>query len=535
MIMRRSVSDTASARPWLLSSLLMLVAAPAFAVAIDVEVDQAVAAAREYSKENQREIVEELATLLAIPNVASDTANIRANADLIVSMLEQRGIDARLLEADGSPPAVYGEIDRGRRHTILVYAHYDGQPVQTELWDSDPWVPVMRSGTLEQEAQIIAFEDLPDNMPGEWRLFGRSASDDKAPIVGVLAAIDALQAADIPLSVNLKFFFEGEEEAGSSHLRDMISRHAELLQADFWLFCDGPTHQTRTQLISFGVRGVTGVDITLFGPARQLHSGHYGNWAPNPIMMLSNLLASMRSPDGEILIEGFADAVPAPSDEALAAIAAAPDVDAMLREELALGWTEGNGQRLERLLLNPAMNVRGISGGAVGADAKNAIADQATASIGFRLVPDLTPERVRELVDTHIEEQGYTIVSEPPDSDTLRGNERVALVEWSEHGYPAVWMDMADPRALAVSDVLSVARGGQLIRLPTMGGSLPLNVIRETLDVPIIILPIANHDNNQHSPNENLRLQNLWDAIEIYAAVFAAAEDALDARAEPAE
>ena len=535
MIMRRNVSVTASARPWLASAILMLVTAPAFAVILENEVSQAVAAARDYTEEHQREIIGELATLLAIPNVASDDQNIRANADLIVSMLGQRGIDARLLEAGGGPPAVYGEIDVGRRHTILIYAHYDGQPVQTELWESDPWVPIVRSGTLEQDAQTIPFEDLPENIPGEWRVFGRSASDDKAPIVGVLAAVDALRSSGIPLSANIKFLFEGEEEAGSSHLRELVSSNAELLKADFWLFCDGPTHQTRTQLVSFGVRGVTGVDITLFGAVRQLHSGHYGNWAPNPIMMLSSLLTSMRSPDGEILIEGFADAVPPPTDDALAAIASAPNVDVILREQLALGWTEGNGERLERLLLNPAMNVRGISGGAVGEDARNAIADQATASVGFRLVPDLTPDLVRELVDAHIEAQGYTIVREPPDAETLSTNERVALVEWSEHGYPAVWLDMGDPRALAVSDILRLARSGRLIRLPTMGGSLPLNIVKEELDVPIIILPIANHDNNQHGPNENLRLQNLWDAIEIYAAILASAEDALDARSEPAE
>jgi acetylornithine deacetylase/succinyl-diaminopimelate desuccinylase-like protein len=129
---------------------------------------------------------------------------------------------------------------------------------------------------------------------------------------------------------------------------------------------------------------------------------------------------------------------------------------------------------------------------------------------------------VRVLVEQHIRKQGYTLVSTVPDVETLRQHEKIALLEWSDHGYPAVWMDMSDPRATALSTILMRARDGKVVRVPTMGGSLPLHDIQQTLNVPIVMLPMANHDNNQHSPNENLRVQNLWDAIEIYAAVFSA-------------
>ncbi len=484
-------------------------------------VDEAVAAARTHSGANQTRIIREFADLLTLRNVASNHDDMRRNAEFILQMMRRRGVESRLLEAPGSPPVVFGELNRGAAHTVLIYAHYDGQPVQRELWASDPWQPVLREGRLEDNAATVDLDSLPSEIPGEWRLYARSAGDDKAPIIGILSAIDALAAADIPVSVNIKFFLDGEEEAGSPHLADVIRRYRKLLQADFWLFCDGPVHQTRRQLISFGVRGVTGADVTVYGPLRQLHSGHYGNWAPNPVMMLVHLLASMRGPDGEILVDGFAEAVPEPGAVVLAAIAAAPPVDELLRKDLALGWTEGSGQRLERLIMNPAINVRGIRAGGVGKTARNAISDYATVSLGFRLVPNLTPEKVQALVDAHIRKQGYTIVREPPDSQTLGQHEKVALVEWRESGYPAVWMDMDDLRAQAMSRILLQARDGELVRLPTMGGSLPLHVIREGLGVPIVMLPMANHDNNQHSPNENLRIQNLWDAIEIYAAVLA--------------
>ncbi|MCZ6560092.1 MAG: M20/M25/M40 family metallo-hydrolase [Gammaproteobacteria bacterium] len=517
--MKQAVFVIKTAKLWLFSALLIFcLPGPAGA---DVSVAQAVAAARTYTRDNQGRIVREFADLLALRNVASNHDDMRRNASFIMEMMQRRGVEARLLEAPGSPPVIFGELDRGAEHTVLIYAHYDGQPVQRELWKSDPWQPTLRQGRLEDNAAIVDLESLPAEIPGEWRMYARSAGDDKPPIIGVLSAIDALAAADIPLSVNLKFFLDGEEEAGSPHLADMLRRHAGVLQADFWLFCDGPIHQTRQQLLSFGVRGMTGADITVYGPARQLHSGHYGNWAPNPIMMLTHLLASMRAPDGEILVDGFAEAVPEPSAEALEAIAAAPPVEELLREDLALGWVEGNGERLERLIMNPAINIRGIKAGGVGKEARNAIVDQATVSIGFRLVPDLTPGKVKELIDAHIQKQGYTIVSEPPDFQILGQHEKVALVEWREYGYPAVWLDMNDSRAQAMSRILLQARDGELVRMPTMGGSLPLHVIREELEVPIVLLPIANHDNNQHSPNENLRMQNLWDAIEIYAAVLA--------------
>ncbi|MCZ6716231.1 MAG: M20/M25/M40 family metallo-hydrolase [Gammaproteobacteria bacterium] len=520
--MKRVVFVIRNAKPWLFSALLVF-CPPLMAEAGDPEslVVQAVAAARKHSSANQTGIIREFMDLLALRNVASNHDDMRRNAEFILQMMRRRGVKSQLLEAPGSPPVVFGELNRGAAHTVLIYAHYDGQPVQRELWASDPWQPVLREGRLEDNAATVNLDSLPDEIPGEWRLYARSAGDDKAPIIGVLSAIDALAAADIPVSVNLKFFLDGEEEAGSPHLEDMIRRHANLLQADFWLFCDGPVHQTRRQLVSFGVRGMTAADVTVYGPSRQLHSGHYGNWAPNPIMMLAHLLVSMRAPDGRILVDGFAEAVPEPSAEALSAIAAAPPVDELLRKDLALGWTEGSGQRLERLIMNPAINVRGIRAGGVGKTARNAIVDRATVSLGFRLVPDLTPEKVQALVDAHIQKQGYTIVREPPDVQTLGQHEKVALVEWREYGYPAVWMDMNDLRAQAMSRILQQARDGELIRTPTMGGSLPLHVIREGLGVPIVMLPIANHDNNQHSPNENLRMQNLWDAIEIYAAVLA--------------
>ena len=183
---------------------------------------------RAWRQAHAGQVVRELADLVALPNVASDAVAIRRNAEAIVKMLQRRGVAARLLEVAGSPPAVYGElVTPGARRTLMVYAHYDGQPVVPAQWATGPWTPVLRDGPREKNGREVAFEKADGRTDGEWRLYGRSTGDDKAPIVGVLAALDALRAASIPPSVNLKLFFEGEEEAGSPHLQAMLAQHAD--------------------------------------------------------------------------------------------------------------------------------------------------------------------------------------------------------------------------------------------------------------------------------------------------------------------
>ncbi|HEX3865363.1 MAG TPA: M20/M25/M40 family metallo-hydrolase, partial [Gemmatimonadaceae bacterium] len=206
----------------------------------------------DFTASHDSRIVRGLSNFLAIPNLASDRVDIRRNAEYLRDLLTTHGISARIIEStSGSPPAVYGELaaSPSAAKTIVFYAHYDGQPVDSTKWTTPPWQPVLRDKPVEDGGAIIALPSVPGRMQGEWRLYGRSASDDKAPIIAMLAALDALSAAHIPRSVNLKFFFEGEEEAGSGHLREMLARNASLLSADAWLFGDGPIHQSRRQQI----------------------------------------------------------------------------------------------------------------------------------------------------------------------------------------------------------------------------------------------------------------------------------------------
>jgi len=476
---------------------------------------------RSYRATHEAAIVGELAGLLSLPNVASDTPNIEKNAESIVAALRKRGVSTELLRLPGAPPVVYGELAvPGATRTAILYAHYDGQPVVASQWAGDPWKPVWRDRTFEEGGREIPPESVRPPINPEWRIYARSASDDKAPIVALLSALDALRAAAIPLSVNLKFFLEGEEEAGSPHLEKLLEKHASRLKGDLWLLFDGPVHQTRRMQIYLGARGVMGVEITTYGASRRLHSGHYGNWAPNPVVELTELVSSMRDTEGRIRIAGFSDDVCPLTETERRAVAAAPDMDATLREEMGLARSEGQGENLLETLLRPALNLRGISGGEIGSRATNSIPTEATASIDFRLVPDQTPERVQIRVEEHIRRQGYAILRETPEPETRRKTPRVVRVRW-ESGYPAARTSMNLPVSRAVAQVVEEAAGSPIMQLPMLGGSIPMYLFTEKLKTPAVGIPIVNHDNNQHAANENLRLQNLWDGIETCAALLA--------------
>ena len=477
---------------------------------------------RAYRAAHEKEIVRELSDLLALPNVADRVADIDRNTERLTEMLRRRGFEVRRLSAgEGTPPSLYGELRvPGATRTVMFYAHFDGQPADQKGWLSDPWKPLLRTGPIGEGTKEVDLASVQGPLDPEWRLYARSASDDKGPIVALLAAVDALRAAGVQPSVNVKLFLEGEEEQGSPHLTEILRRNKELLGADVWLLCDGPVHQTRRMQVFFGARGVSGLEITVYGPARPLHSGHYGNWAPNPAVALAHLVASLRDEDGRIRVPGFYDDVRPLTEAEKKALAAMPAVEEGLARDLGLGRTEGSGARLQDRVMEPALNVRGLRSADVGDAAANAIPTEAQASIDFRLVPDQTPRKVRERVEAFLRSQGWFLVSEALDMETRRAHPKIARLSWSLD-YPAARTDMSLPVSRAVISVVEEAVGGPAVQVPMLGGSVPMSLFTETLKAPVIGVPMVNHDNNQHGANENLRLRNLWDGIEVYALLMA--------------
>jgi len=231
-------------------------------------------AAREWRTRHERAIVDEFVTLLAIPNIAADRANIQRNAETIAGMMEKRGVASKLVTVPGANPVVLGEIKTpGATRTVVFYAHYDGQPLDPREWATPPFTPTLRNRQFEKDGQVIPLPAPGTAFDPEWRLYARGAADDKAPIVAMMAALDAIRAAGLKTKSNIKFVFEGEEEAGSPNFEKILAGNKALFAGDVWLSCDGPVHQSRRQLLTFGDRGISSVDITVYGPRIELHSG----------------------------------------------------------------------------------------------------------------------------------------------------------------------------------------------------------------------------------------------------------------------
>lgn len=479
---------------------------------------------REYRRANEIRILQEFVELLSISNVASDRENIRRNAAHIIEMMKRRGLKPQLLEAEGknAPPAIYGEyIVPNAKRTVIFYAHYDGQPTDPKQWTGSlPWIPQLRTDSLERGGQNIQMPKANETINPEWRLYARSASDDKAGVMAILTAFDALIAAKKQPSVNIKFFFEGEEEAGSSHLGEILARNKELLKSDGWIVCDGPVHQSGRKQVVFGVRGDTNVDVTVYGATRPLHSGHYGNWSPNPALTLAKLLSSMKDDNGMVTIKGWYDDVEPLGKDELQAIKDAPQYDAEIKRQLGLARTEGSSKSLLELINLPSLNINGMASGDVGSLARNVIPTTASAVLDLRLVKGNDYKRQVEKLRTHIKQQGFYVIDREPTAEERLQHPLIAKVIHRDGGYNAQRTKMDLPISLSVLEAVQSASSEPIVKMPTLGGSLPLSIISDNLNVPTITVPIANYDNNQHAENENIRLQNLWDGIEIFAALM---------------
>jgi len=499
-----------------LSALFLIVFALASARAADLR-----SKVQQYTLAHETAIVAELDALTRLKSVAADPAGIAATAHQLEDALKLRGFEvSELITGTGTPAAVFGSLKTpGAKRTVVFYAHYDGQPVTPSQWSSDPFEPVMREHALTDAARDVDWKKAAPPFDPEWRLFGRAVSDDKASIAAFLAAYDALKATHTHPSVNIKVLWEGEEEAGSTHLSKALRDNQALLAADLFLIGDGPVHQTRRPMVYFGARGVMSLEATVYGPLRALHDGHYGNWVPNPAAMAATLIAQMRDDDGRITIPGFSDSVRAITPAEQAALNDLPPVGDALKREFGIGRSEGSDE-LPASIMRPALNIRGIRAGQVGDTAANAIPVNAVISLDFRLVPDQTPAAVRASVERFLSAHGWSIVSEEPVLAARLKSPRIVRLVW-DAGYPALRSDMSTPAAKAVIAAASQAAGAKVVVLPMAGGSVPLYMFADVFAAPIICLPIVNHDNNQHAANENLRLQNLWDGINTYAALMA--------------
>jgi len=489
------------------------------ALLVGATTQETVARVRSWRAEHEKQILRELFDFLSIPNVASNQADIRRNADALTRMFERRRFAPEIIPTGGSPLVVAERRVPNVRRTLTFYFHYDGQPVDPSEWTYEaPFKPVIVAAH-EPAGRTLTLDTWQDKIDPEWRVYGRSASDDKSPILAFLAAIEALDASNIALTSNVRVIIEGEEEAGSPHLEAALRDHADRIRADGLLLVDGPRHPSDRATLNFGARGIMNAVVTVYGPARDLHSGNYGNWAPNPALGLARLLASMKDAEGRVTIGGFYDdAAPLTADERKA-IDEIPDVAQTLMKTFGFSRPETT-ERLELRHNLPTLNINAMdAGGGVGGQGRTVIPASAQARLDLRFVKGIDPTKQFDRLVAHIKQQGYFIVDREPDAETRAAHALIASVA-RVGGYPAGRTAMDAPIARAISKAVADAAGGPIVRLPTIGGSAPFYLFSDVLKVPTIGLSIVNFDNNQHGANENLRVQNLWDGIETMAAIL---------------
>jgi len=475
------------------------------------------AAVESWVASHQQAVIRELVELASIPNVARDGDGIRRNAVHLKALLERHGLAAEILETAGNP-LVYGErkVARAAR-TVLYYIHYDGQPVDPARWkQAGPFQPILRDGRMEDGAREIASFNTLARFDDNWRLYGRSTSDDKGPIVAFCAALDAIGGRP---SATVRVVIDGEEEAGSPSLAPAVARYRDKFRADLLVVLDGPGHATGRPTLSFGGRGEVSLELTVYGPKFALHSGHYGNWIPNPAVRLAQLLASMKDEQGRTTIAGFYDSVPPLTADVRRVLQAVPDDEPALLRLFGVARPDAVGESLQEAIQYPSLNVRGVRSGYVGADARTIIPAEAVAALDIRLVKETPGEAQVAKVLAHIRRQGWHIVEADPDDATRMRYPKLVRVVPGEIT-EAYRTEMTDPEAVRLTRALEGAWGEPPVRIRTMGGTVPITQFIRELGFPAVALPIVNFDNNQHSENENLRLGSLWHGIVSLAAAL---------------
>lgn len=466
-----------------------------------------------------RHTIDELIDFIAIPNDALNHADINRNLTWLTRKFSERGFNTSELPTSGESLFFAALPMQEGKPTLLLYMHFDGQSVDPARWDQpDPYKVVIKAPDGAGGWQVRSLNELSDGIQEDWRLFGRSVSDDKGPIVMLLNALDLIRKEGRELPYNLKVILDGEEERSSAPLAEAVGTYRELLQADYLLIHDGPVHYTGHPTMVYGCRGITTLTLTTYGPIRPQHSGHYGNYAPNPNLQLAQILASMKDADGRVTIPGYYDGITL-SEAEMAVLRAVPDDPARIDGDLQVGRPDKVGSFYQEALQYPSLNIRGMASGWVGPEARTIVPATATAELDLRLVPESDGTRLKQLIKKHIESQGYQVTDRVPDAQMRTSGTRWVTV--AESGVTdAFRTPLDDPFGQHLAALLGSTFGDPVVQIRTSGGTVPIAPFVNALKIPAFIVPLVNPDNNQHSPNENLRIGQITYGLRAFQAIL---------------
>lgn len=434
-----------------------------------------------YVDQNRERFLGELFALLRQPSISVANQGVTECAELLKGQMEDIGIPARILSTAGHP-VVYGEVKAaGAKRTVLIYGHYDVQPPDPlESWKSPPFEPTIRDG----------------------RIYGRGTGDNKGQFFAHLKAVEAILKVRQTLPVNVKFLFEGEEEISSRSLRAFMQEHRELLSADYAYCSDGGMQPGDQPTIVFGVRGILYVEVTAAGANRDVHSGNLGAFVPKPAWRLVHFLNTLVDETGRVRVNGFYDAVLPPNDVEREALGKIPFDPQVLRDLGVSGETKpGEPPFSERVMFHPSMNICGLVSGYGGPGMKTIVPHTAKVKLDMRLVVNQDPDDIFQKFTAHVREHGFGDL----------GIEKLGAF------YPSR-TPITHPLGRAAAAAVRQGFGKEPLLLPCMGGSDPDYYFTKILGVPRVNVPYAPHDENNHAPNENIRLEGFFSGIKTTAA-----------------
>lgn len=479
------------------------------------------------TQKHVRASYEPLQEFLSIPNDAHIEGQMQPNIDWLRRAFEARGFRVSTLPTPSNPLVLAEKSaetqpgpEAGTPKTLLLYMHFDGQPVRPEQWQQpNPYKPVLKQKGAEGSGwSAMDWAKLQTDYNPDWRIFGRSSSDDKGPIAMLLAALTAMEAEKMPQRYNLKVILDSEEEIGSPHLAQTVQANKDKLRADLLLVMDGGRHLSNLPTLTYGCRGITTVTLTTFGPRGPQHSGHYGNYAPNPALRMAQLLAGMKDDEGRVTIPGYYDGVTIDA-KAAQLLAAVPDDPAQIARTLGIAQPDRVGRNYQEALQYPSLNIRGLQSAYVGNQAGTVIPDKAIAELDLRLVPESDPVRMISLIRQYIEGKGYQVLDHAPTEEERMNYPKMVQMQTGHEMLP-FRTDIGIPEDVWLTRAMVRAFGREPVKIRMTGGSVPIVPFLRTLNIPAIHVPMVNLDNNQHAPNENLRLGNYVEGITTWLAIL---------------
>lgn len=462
--------------------------------------------------------IQDIKGFVALPNDATNAIDMAENISWLESAFQKRGFNTAILETSNIPLFFASLPMDDNKPTLLFYMHFDGQPVDASKWDQEnPYKVVLKTKT-EDGFESIPWDSLNNEIDYNWRLYGRATSDDKGPIVMFLHALDMVRELKKEIPYNLKVILDGEEEKGSQPLPDAVNQYKELLLADQLIIADGPVHNSGLPTIVYGCRGITTLSLTTYGPIKPQHSGHFGNYAPNPAMQLSQLLASMKDSQGRVTIGGFYDGINI-TEDIRTVLASVPDDEETIKKNLQIASTDKVGGNYQESLQYPSLNIRGLKSGWVGSEARTIVPESATAEIDIRLVPESDGNRLKNLIKNHAIKMGYHLVNDIPDEAERLKYDKILRVQEREvtHAFRTPMNSVFGHTLLSTFEQVFQL---EVVQIRIMGGTVPIAPFINALNVPAYIIPLVNQDNNQHSPNENLKIGQIAYGIQALGAIM---------------